>query len=85
MIIKKIGRGSQMKKVSIFFPIFWSLTASWNTYRVLADLPRLRAQARWETVGDILCLICSFALAIYYWIMFVKSKEQDEQGKDGKR
>ena len=74
-----------MKKVSIFFPISWSLIASWNTYRVLTDLPQLRAQACWETVMDILWLICGFALAISYWVMFVKSKEQYEQGKDGNR
>ncbi|MBQ6840105.1 MAG: hypothetical protein IJO45_05390 [Oscillospiraceae bacterium] len=73
-----------MKNVSIFFPILWSLIASWNTYRVFTDLPRLRAQACWVTVVDILWLICGFALAISYWVMFVKkSKEQDKQGKDG--
>lgn len=67
-----------MKKVSIFFPISWSLIASWNTYRVLTDLPQLRAQACWITVMDILWLIGGFALAISCWVKFVKSKEQDE-------
>ena len=63
-----------MKNVSIFFPISWSLIASWNTYRVFTDLPRLRAQACWVTVMDILWLICGFALAISYWVMFVKNQ-----------
>ena len=63
-----------MKNVSIFFPISWSLIASWNTYRVFTDLPRLRAQACWVTVMDILWLICGFALAISYWVIFVKNQ-----------
>lgn len=73
-----------MKKVSIFFPISWSLIASWNTYRVLTDLPRLKTQACWETVMDVLWLICGFVLAISYWVMFVKGAKRDGK-KDAKR
>jgi len=71
-----------MKKVSIFSAVFWSFCALWKTYRVFSDIPRLIAQARWVTVGDILCLIGSFALAIYYWVMFVKELKKDKQSKD---
>ena len=77
-----------MKNVSIFFPISWSLIASWNTYRVFTDLPRLRAQACWVTVMDILWLICGFALAISYWVIFVKNQRNKmnkaKMGMDGR-
>jgi len=80
---RKSTEGSMyMRKISLFLPIFWSMAALWNTYRVLADLPQLKAQACWVTVGDILWLICGFALAINYWIMFIKgSKRTGVQSK----
>lgn len=68
-----------MKKRWPFLAISWSIVALWNAYRVLTDLPRLTAQAYWVTaIMDILWLIVVFVMAIYYWVMFAKSKKNTE-------
>lgn len=61
---------------SLVIPIFWSFAALWSTYKVFSDIPRLRTQAGWETVMDILWIVLGFALAIYHWVMYVKSKKK---------
>lgn len=72
-----------MRKISLFFPIFWSMLVLWNAYRVLTDLPQIRTQACWETVMDILWLIGGVALAICCWVIFAKgAKKNNEHDKN---
>ena len=65
-----------MRKVSLFFPIFWTFSAVWSTYRWFSkDFPRISERAQWITICDIIWLCLGFALAICYWSMYIKSKK----------
>ena len=82
--ITKRVRAMNQRKTSLYFPIVWSMIAMWWTYRFFANLPQIGEQPRWITVGDILALICYYALAISYWIIFTKSRKQGDSS-DGQR
>ena len=73
-----------MRKVSLFFPIFWTFSAVRSTYRWFSkDFPRISERAQWITICDIIWLCLGFALAIYYWVMYIKGKKKSgENNKD---
>ena len=71
-----------MKKVPLWCAISYSIVSIWWTFRFLTNLPQIAEQANWITVGDVLALSGFWLLAISYWIIFLRSRKQD-QGKDG--
>jgi hypothetical protein len=76
MLLKKEER--YMRKVSLFFPIFYTQAAIWWTYRFFSNLSAIYKQSYWITFGDIFSLILVFALAIGYWIRYIKGKKDCE-------
>ena len=73
-----------MLHTSLFMPIFWTLSAVWNTYRWFSkDFSRINERAQWITICDIIWLCLGFTLAIYYWVTYIKSKKKSgENNKD---
>ena len=67
-----------MKRTTLFFAITYSLISLWWTYRFSTNLPKIAEQAQWITVGDILALIGFWVIAIYYWFMFERSRNQSK-------
>lgn len=74
-----------MRKVPLFFPIFYSQAAIWWSYRwFTTDFPRISERALWITVCDIIWLCLGYTLAIAYWIMYIKRKKKSSEKSENR-
>ena len=73
-----------MKKLPLWCAISYSIISIWWTFRFFTNLPQIAEQSNWITVMDVLWLICGYALAISYWVMFVKGAKKGDE-KDVKK
>ena len=69
------------KQVSLMLPILWTMCSAWWIYRFFTNLPVILEEPVWMIAMDTVALIGHLALAVTYWILYVKGKREKAKGQ----